>query len=130
MVNDTTLLLDLDGVSVIRVERCEGGGRRVHLATADASARACPACGVFASRVKGSAIRGRSTSQSAPRRPSGTDADRVTGPNGSAVKPFSRPVDTVIGVVAGFGIGVGAAIMGVAGGELLIPTIMLLALRR
>uniref|UniRef100_A0AAU2VAW0 ISL3 family transposase n=2 Tax=unclassified Streptomyces TaxID=2593676 RepID=A0AAU2VAW0_9ACTN len=55
MVNDTTLLLDLDGVSVMRVERCEDGGRRVHLATADASARACPACGVFSSRVKGSA---------------------------------------------------------------------------
>ncbi len=55
MVNDTTLLLGLDGVSVIRVERCEDGRRRVHLATADASARACPACGVFASRVKGSA---------------------------------------------------------------------------
>lgn len=55
MLNDTTLLLDLDGVSVIRVERCEDGGRRVHLATADASARVCPACGVFASRVKGSA---------------------------------------------------------------------------
>ncbi|MFF3147219.1 helix-turn-helix domain-containing protein [Streptomyces sp. NPDC057927] len=55
MVNDTTLLLDLDGVSVIRVERCEDGGRRVHLATADASARACPACEVFSSQVKGSA---------------------------------------------------------------------------
>ncbi|MEH0420049.1 ISL3 family transposase [Streptomyces sp. B21-083] len=55
MVNDTTLLLDLDGVSVIRVERCEDGGRRVHLATADAAARACPACGVLSSRVKGSA---------------------------------------------------------------------------
>ncbi|MFI1569150.1 transposase family protein [Streptomyces sp. NPDC020490] len=55
MVNDTTLLLDLDGVSVMRVERCEDGGRRVHLATADASARVCPACGVFSSRVKGSA---------------------------------------------------------------------------
>ncbi|WP_372443863.1 transposase family protein [Streptomyces adelaidensis] len=39
----------------MRVERCEDGGRRVHLATADASARACPACGAFASRVKGSA---------------------------------------------------------------------------
>ncbi|MFI6118988.1 transposase [Streptomyces sp. NPDC051064] len=39
----------------MRVERCEGGGLRVHLATADASARACPACGVFSSRVKGSA---------------------------------------------------------------------------
>ncbi|MGW0337725.1 ISL3 family transposase, partial [Streptomyces sp. NPDC003011] len=55
MVNDTTLLLGLDGVSVLRVERLQGGGRRVQLATADASARACPACGVFASRVKGSA---------------------------------------------------------------------------
>lgn len=53
MVNDTTLLLDLDGVSVMRVERLQCGGHRVHLATADASARACPACGVFASRVKG-----------------------------------------------------------------------------
>lgn len=53
MVDDTTLLLDLDGVSVMRVERLQCGGRRVHLATADASARACPACGVFASRVKG-----------------------------------------------------------------------------
>ncbi|WP_247197908.1 hypothetical protein [Streptomyces sp. GESEQ-35] len=31
-----------------------------------------------------------------------------------------------LGVVAGFGIGVVAAIMGVAGGELLIPTIVLL----
>jgi hypothetical protein len=55
LVTDTTLLLDLDGVSVMRVERCEDGGRRVHLATADASARACPVCGVFAPRVKGSA---------------------------------------------------------------------------
>ena len=55
MVNDTTLLLDLDGVSVIRVERLEDGTRRVHLATADETARACPVCGVFASRVKGSA---------------------------------------------------------------------------
>ena len=53
MVDDTTLLLDVDGVSVMRVERLQCGGRRVHLATADASARACPACGVFASRVKG-----------------------------------------------------------------------------
>ncbi|MCZ4102851.1 MULTISPECIES: transposase [Streptomyces] len=55
MVNDTTLLLDLDGVSVMRVERLQCGGRRVHLATAEEAARACPACGVFASRVKGSA---------------------------------------------------------------------------
>ena len=56
MINDTTLLLDLDGVSVIRVERLEDGTRRVHLATANTSASACPACGVFASRVHGTAI--------------------------------------------------------------------------
>ena len=55
MNNDTTLLLDLDGVAVQRVERLEGGRRRVHLITADVSARACPACGVFAGRVKGRA---------------------------------------------------------------------------
>ncbi|MFF4323167.1 sulfite exporter TauE/SafE family protein [Streptomyces sp. NPDC001568] len=36
------------------------------------------------------------------------------------------PVQVVAGVVAGFGIGAIAAIMGVAGGELLIPTIVLL----
>lgn len=39
---------------------------------------------------------------------------------------LSGPLLAVIGVVAGFGIGVVAAIMGVAGGELLIPTIVLL----
>ncbi|MFI6744484.1 sulfite exporter TauE/SafE family protein [Nonomuraea sp. NPDC050451] len=36
------------------------------------------------------------------------------------------PVQAIAGVAAGFGIGVVAAIMGVAGGELLIPTIVLL----
>ncbi|MFD8222123.1 transposase family protein [Streptomyces sp. NPDC059697] len=56
MLNDTTLLLDLDGVSVARVERLAGGRRRVHLVTADEAARACPACGVFAIRVKGSVV--------------------------------------------------------------------------
>ncbi len=56
MGNDTTLLLDLDGVSVARVERLADGRRRVHLVTADETARACPACGVFATRVKGSAV--------------------------------------------------------------------------
>lgn len=56
MLNDTTLLLGLDGVSVVRVELLADGTRRVHLVTADETARACPACGVFASRVKGSAI--------------------------------------------------------------------------
>jgi transposase len=54
--NDTTLLLDLDGVSVQRVELLDDGRRRVHLTTADLSARACPACGVFATRVKGRAL--------------------------------------------------------------------------
>lgn len=36
------------------------------------------------------------------------------------------PVQAVVGLAAGFGIGVVAAVMGVAGGELLIPTIVLL----
>lgn len=53
--NGTTFLLDFDGVSVMRVERCEDGGSLVHLATADASTRACPTCGIFSSRGKGSA---------------------------------------------------------------------------
>lgn len=39
---------------------------------------------------------------------------------------LSRPVQAVAGVIAGAGIGVVAALMGVAGGELLIPTIVLL----
>ncbi|MEV6028396.1 transposase [Streptomyces sp. NPDC052036] len=56
MLNDTTWLLDLDGVSLVRVERLGDGTRRVHLATADERAQACPACGVFATRVKGSAL--------------------------------------------------------------------------
>ncbi|WP_340561881.1 transposase family protein [Streptomyces sp. GSL17-111] len=55
MPNEATLLLDLDGVSVIRVERLEDGTRRVHLATAEEAARACPECGAFAWKVKGTA---------------------------------------------------------------------------
>ncbi len=39
---------------------------------------------------------------------------------------LSKPVEIVAGVVAGLGIGVVAALMGVAGGELLIPTFVLL----
>ncbi|CUR54627.1 conserved membrane hypothetical protein [metagenome] len=39
---------------------------------------------------------------------------------------LAEPVRLVVGVVAGFGIGVVAAVMGVAGGELLIPTLVLL----
>ncbi|MGI5518740.1 helix-turn-helix domain-containing protein [Streptomyces sp. CA-106131] len=53
MDNDTTKLLDLDGLAVERVERLADGTRRVHLVTADETARACPACGTFALRVKG-----------------------------------------------------------------------------
>lgn len=53
MDNNTTLLLDLDGVLVERVERLADGGRLVHVATAEESARACPGCGVFATAVKG-----------------------------------------------------------------------------
>jgi hypothetical protein len=56
LVNDTTLLLGLDGVSVVRVESLADGTRWVHLITADEAARACPSCGVFASRVKGPAV--------------------------------------------------------------------------
>ena len=39
---------------------------------------------------------------------------------------LTGPGQVAAGVVAGFGIGVVAALMGVAGGELLIPTIVLL----
>ncbi len=39
---------------------------------------------------------------------------------------LAQPVQVVAGVVAGFGIGVVAALLGVAGGELLIPTLVLL----
>jgi hypothetical protein len=50
------VLLDLDGLAVVEVERLGNGTRRVHLVTADEQARACPECGVFATRVKGSAL--------------------------------------------------------------------------
>ncbi|MFI1569177.1 ISL3 family transposase [Streptomyces sp. NPDC020490] len=43
-------------MSVARVELLADGTRRVHLITADERARACPGCGVFATRVKGSAV--------------------------------------------------------------------------
>jgi transposase len=48
----TTLLLGLEGVSVERVERTDTGTRIVHVATADASASACPDCGVLSTAVK------------------------------------------------------------------------------
>lgn len=40
--------------------------------------------------------------------------------------PFTGAAQAVLGVAAGFGIGVVASILGVAGGELLIPTLVLL----
>jgi transposase len=58
MDNDTTddggatLLLDLEGLRVERVQRLEDGGRLVRVVTADETASACPECGVFASAVK------------------------------------------------------------------------------
>ncbi|WP_241834721.1 transposase family protein, partial [Pseudofrankia asymbiotica] len=48
-----TLLLELDGLVVRHVERQADGSRLVRLETADEAARACPSCGVFATRVKG-----------------------------------------------------------------------------
>jgi transposase len=43
-------------VSVVRVERLDDGTRRVHLATADDGARACPACGVISVKPRGTAV--------------------------------------------------------------------------
>jgi uncharacterized protein len=47
-------------------------------------------------------------------------------PNASAAPGLSGPLLAIVGAAAGFGIGVVASLMGVAGGELLIPTIVLL----
>lgn len=47
-------------------------------------------------------------------------------PNASGRPMFTGPTLAIVGIVVGFGIGVVAALMGVAGGELLIPTIVLL----
>jgi uncharacterized membrane protein YfcA len=44
----------------------------------------------------------------------------------SAQALLTGPTQVVAGAIAGFGIGVVAALMGVAGGELLIPTLILL----
>jgi transposase len=52
MEHGTTLLLDLPGVSVLRVVAEAGGGRVVHLATEDETAAACPSCGVFSTSIK------------------------------------------------------------------------------
>src|SRR4051794_19107350 len=51
-VSDATLLLGLEGVAVLRVDVDGDGHRTVHVVTDDETATACPACGVFATRVK------------------------------------------------------------------------------
>jgi transposase len=53
LINDTTLLLDLEGLAVDRVERLADGSRLVHLMTDEATARACPVCGTFATVPRG-----------------------------------------------------------------------------
>jgi transposase len=52
MVNDTTLLLGLDGLAVVGVDEVMGMPV-VHLVTADERARSCPQCGVRAVRSRG-----------------------------------------------------------------------------
>jgi len=47
-------------------------------------------------------------------------------PTSTGAPPFDGMALALVGTVAGFGIGVVASLMGVAGGELLIPTIVLL----
>jgi uncharacterized membrane protein YfcA len=47
-------------------------------------------------------------------------------PTGSGMPPLSGTTQVTAGVAAGFGIGVVASLLGVAGGELLIPTLVLL----
>ncbi|MGE5287369.1 MAG: transposase family protein, partial [Micromonosporaceae bacterium] len=53
MEHGTTLLLGLSGVAAEQVELLADGTRRVHVATADETAAACPACGVFSTSPKG-----------------------------------------------------------------------------
>lgn len=51
----------------------------------------------------------------------------VFGPDASAGEPLlTGSAQLIAGIVAGFGIGVVASLLGVAGGELLIPTLVLL----
>jgi len=52
MENGTSLLLDLPGLAVWRVARQPDGSRVVDVVTDDASAAACPSCGVFSTSVK------------------------------------------------------------------------------
>ena len=50
---DVSRLFDLDGLVVAGVEVDEGGGRLVRVVTADATASACPSCGVLSRARKG-----------------------------------------------------------------------------
>lgn len=63
MDDGTTLLLDLPGLAVAEVVLVEGGGRVVHVVTADESASACPSCGVFSTSTKEPAALSRGTSR-------------------------------------------------------------------
>ncbi|WP_338674649.1 ISL3 family transposase [Streptomyces sp. SCSIO 30461] len=47
-----TRLLGLEGVSVTQVKDDGAGGSTVYVVTSEDSARACPSCGVFATRLK------------------------------------------------------------------------------
>ncbi|MBQ1101327.1 transposase family protein [Streptomyces sp. b94] len=47
-----TRLLGMEGVSVLHVNDDGAGGSTVYIVTNEASARACPGCGVFATRLK------------------------------------------------------------------------------
>ncbi|MBV9023294.1 MAG: transposase family protein [Streptomycetaceae bacterium] len=47
-----THLLGIEGVGVVHVEDDGAGGTVVHVVTTNASARACPSCGVFATSRK------------------------------------------------------------------------------
>lgn len=51
MDDGTTILFGLPGVAVRDVERVEGA-RLVHLVTDDVGASACPACGVFSTKIR------------------------------------------------------------------------------
>jgi transposase len=53
--SDASRLLDLEGLSVERIERDVSGGRVVHVLTADEAAAACPSCGVISRSGKGRA---------------------------------------------------------------------------
>jgi transposase len=52
MHNDTTRLLGLTGLAVVRVDDAPQDGPVVHLITADEQARTCPECEVRATRMK------------------------------------------------------------------------------